>query len=484
MVMGDPFVYEDVFLKLIDRGLKNGASYVEVRLQTDEGSSITMRNGKVLGFSTFGGGGVGIRALVEGGMGFASTNKMDGESLDKALASAVSAARSASRLKKRKIGLSDERLGRASYEAYQKKRLEDLSFEFLTEEGKRVESEVRDSVKRTKLSVFSISFSTHIQEKLILTSDGAHISSKVPRLYASLNFVLEDGGKTMQRWREYSGSGGAELLEEWKIESEVSEEAKRLETVMLFGVSPPKEKLDVVLGQEIVGLAMHESSGHPMEADRILGREAAQAGESFVKPESFGTKIGSPLATVIEDPTIPGSSGFYLFDDEGVPAKPRYLYKEGYINEPLLNRETAFMLARKSNGSARAMSYAAEPLIRMSNTYLEPGDKSFEELIEDISFGIYMRSYMEWNIDDIRWNQRYVGLESYIIKNGEIGDPVRNPVMEVTTGEFYGKLFAKDKNLKFFPGTCGKGEPHQGVPVWFGGPNVRLIGIGIKSLGD
>lgn len=443
-----------------------------------------MRNGRVLSLSSFGGEGVGIRILLDGGIGFSSTNSLNKSSLREALERALSAARVAGRLKRRKTGMSDERVGKASYEALQKRRIDDLSVDLLVERARDAEKNARDALKEARLSVFAFSLSSHVQEKLLLTSDGAKIQSRIPRLYASINFVLEDSGRTLQRWREFGGSGGAELLDEWKIEEEMREEASNLEVVMLRGISPPNEKLDLVLGQEIVGLAMHESSGHPMEADRILGREAAQAGESFVKPERIGEKIGSALATVIDDPTIPGSMGFYLYDDEGIPARAKHLYREGVIWEPLMNREMAFMVGRKSNGSARAMNYASEPLVRMSNTYLEPGTMSFEELIEDIYFGLYVKSYMEWNIDDIRWNQRYVGLESYIIRNGEINEPVRNPVIEITTGDFYGKLVGKDKNLKFFPGTCGKGEPHQGIPVWFGGPNVRLRNVSVRALGD
>jgi len=480
----DAEIDEDLLLGLIERGMQMGARYVEVRYQRDSGRSLMMRNGKVLSISSFSSSGVGIRVLLDGGFGFASTNILSSSSLSDALNAALSAARSASKSKRRKAGMSEERLGRASYQVFQKKSIEDLDMGELVESGKAIEDRVRESLKEAKLSVLAASFSVHMQEKLLLTSDGAHVRSTVPRAYASLNYVLEGGGRTMQRWREFGGSGGAELFGEWNMEEEVSEEASRLERVMLRGGRPPSERLELVLGQEIVGLAVHESSGHPMEADRVLGREAAQAGESFVKPDMIGTKMGSRMATVIEDPTIPGSMGFYLYDDEGVPARLRYLYREGMISEMLLNRETAFILGRRSNGAARAMSYAVEPLVRMSNTYMEPGDMEFEEMIEDVSLGLFMKSYMEWNIDDVRWNQRYVGLESYLIRNGEIAEPVLNPVVEITTGDFYGKIVAKDRNLRFFPGTCGKGEPHQGVPVWFGGPNVRISGVKVRGLGD
>jgi predicted Zn-dependent protease len=128
---------------------------------------------------------------------------------------------------------------------------------------------------------------------------------------------------TLQRRFEFGGSGGLEQLGKWKPAEHAGEEVVKLEKVLLEGVEPPKEPVDVIVGSEIVGLIVHESCGHPSEADRILGREAAQAGMSFIKPGMLGQRIGSEHATVIDDPTIPGSYGFYLYDDEGVPARAR-----------------------------------------------------------------------------------------------------------------------------------------------------------------
>jgi len=224
-------------------------------------------------------------------------------------------------------------------------------------------------------------------------------------------------------------------------------------------------------------LIIHESCGHPCEADRILGREAAQAGLSFIKPSMKGLDIGSQHATVVDDPTIPGSFGFYLYDDECVAARAKFLYREGVVEGFLHNRWTAHVFRVESNGSARARNYRSEPIVRMSNTYLTPGSCSFEELVEDIGEGVYISSYMEWNIDDERWNQRYVGLEAYRIVGGELKEPVRNPVLEITTRDFYSKMDAKGCRVMFEAGLCGKGEPMQGVPVWFGGPDVRLRGV-------
>ncbi|MEM4529129.1 MAG: TldD/PmbA family protein, partial [Candidatus Methanomethylicaceae archaeon] len=135
----------------------------------------------------------------------------------------------------------------------------------------------------------------------------------------------------------------------------------------------------------------------------------------------------------------------------------------------------------ESNGSARASSYSREPIIRMSNTFIEPGDYSFEELLEDIKHGIYIKSFMEWNIDDIRWNHRYVGLEAYAIENGELKHPIRDAVIEATTKVIFSSIDAIGNDLKFNAATCGKGQPDQGVPVWTGGPSIRMRNIYIKK---
>lgn len=165
-----------------------------------------------------------------------------------------------------------------------------------------------------------------------------------------------------------------------------------LKEAHLRGRKPPEGRVDLVISPEVAGIAVHESVGHPpYESDRIFGREAAQAGESFVKPDMLGERIGSEAVTVIEDPTIPNSwGGFYLYDDEGVKARPRYLIRNGIINEFLMNREYAAKLGQRSNAAARAINYNREPIVRMANTYLAPGDHSFEELIEDVKLGVYM----------------------------------------------------------------------------------------------
>jgi TldD protein len=225
----------------------------------------------------------------------------------------------------------------------------------------------------------------------------------------------------------------------------------------------------------------HESVGHPYEADRILGREAAQAGESFVTKNMLGKKIGNPIVTVVDDPTVPNSYGFYLFDNEGVKARRKYLMKKGVINEFLHNRQTAAQMGLKeSNGSSRATEYDRESIVRMSNTFVLPGKHTEEELIRGVKKGVYMKNFNEWNIDDKRLNQKYVGAEAFLIKNGRLEKPVLNPVVEISTPDLWSSVDAVGKKIEFHAAVCGKGEPMQGIPVAHGGPPIRLRKIRVN----
>jgi TldD protein len=201
----------------------------------------------------------------------------------------------------------------------------------------------------------------------------------------------------------------------------------------------------------------------------------------------LGKRIGSEVVNVVDDPTFTYKKmkgyGYYLWDDEGVKARRKMLIKNGVINEFLHNRETAAKFGIKSNGSARASSYSLEPLIRMSNTFMLPGDFEFEELLKGIKLGIYIKTGEEWNIDDRRLNMRNVGKEAYLIKNGKIVGLVRRPIIEIKTPAFYSNIDAVDKNFDFIAATCGKGDPVQGVPVWCGGPNIRLRNVGVLRYG-
>jgi TldD protein len=316
--------------------------------------------------------------------------------------------------------------------------------------------------------------SSELDEKYYVNSDGSEVESRIPRVSFFGILTAIEGGEIAQRMIQQAETGGLEVIKRIGLVSKVEEEARILRRVIAKATKLEPGVMDVILSPELSGIAAHESVGHPQEADRVLGREGAQAGESYLKKDSMGFSVGSSEANISDDPTILHSNGYSPVDDEGVKAVKRRLITEGRVTEFLQNRSTAAELKVKNNGAARSTDFNREPIIRMSNTFVEPGQYSTEELIAQVKDGLYFKSFTEWNIDDKRLNQRYVGLEAYRIKNGSVGEMVKAPVLEITTPALWGSVKARGKKIEFEAAVCGKGDPMQGIPVWTGGPDTLL----------
>jgi len=463
----------------VNYALKLGVKYVEARLQNDIKHTYILKNGNPEAIGISREKGISIRVLINGGLGFSSVNVVNRDFIKDAVKTAVSMAKASVKLLKKPIGLSEERIVEDEWEVKEKRPLESVSIEdkleYLYNIDKIVSSEKEIGIS---IPMRVLELSEWFTEKYFVNSDGTRIKSKTPRIKFICHLTAVDPEKgSEQEFIEKGGCGGWEIVENWDLIDYMENKAKTLGRIVREGKTPPSGKLDVVLGSSIVGLAVHESTGHPYEADRILGREAAQAGESFVKPNMIGYTIGSEIVNVVDDPTIEGSFGYYLYDDEGVKARRRYLIKNGVINEFLHNRETAYEFGVSSNAAARASSFDREPIVRMANTFMLAGDYTLEELVEDIKIGVFMKTFGEWNIDDRRFNMRFIGRECYLVENGEIKNFIRRPILEITTPSFYKSIDAISKNLAFDAATCGKGDPPQGVPVWTGGPEIRLRNV-------
>jgi len=473
---------EDLLEFSINYARDLGADYAEARFQSDVSESVIVKN-RVPEASLFQEKrGLSVRVIFKGSLGFASTDKVTKNEARNTATRAFKIAKAAARVLVRGVSMGGEDLekGKVTIKPRINFSCVDLEskIQLLQEVDERAEEAAKEA--EAKLPARILTLDTRDTEKIVITSDGANVSSSIPRaaLFAFLTAYDPEKG-TAQRYLNLGEAAGWESVERWNLPKLLWEEAYSLASILKEAKSPSKGAMDIVLGPEVVGIVSHESCGHPGEADRILGREAAQAGETYLKTNSRGERVGSALVNVADDPTIKGSFGFYMYDDEGVKARKRLLIKEGVINEFLQNRETATVFGVQSNGSSRAVAYDREPIVRMANTFLEPGDYSTDELIEEVRDGVYIKNFMEWNIDDRRFNQRYVGLEAYRIENGELKERIRNPVLEITTPGLWSAVDAVGKDLEFQAAYCGKGDPMQGIPVWTGGPHARLRKIRI-----
>ncbi len=466
----------------VDFALQMGAEYAEARYEKILTEGYSMRNGEILSAGKKEQEGIGIRIIVEGSLGFCSIDGLDKGELEQSIEEAHRMASSYTR--REPVRFSKEDVHEDSWETRVAIPFHDVDQEtkvdFLTDIDKSMDPE------ENGLALRNLSLKTVNRIKHLTTSEGCDIQGSKSLFSLGVMFQAEHNGHSEQRHFSIGGAGGWEWAEDEDLRERIADDATRTSRVVSEAKSMELGEIDVVVGPEVAGIMAHENCGHPSEGDRIKGREAAQAGESWYSDLVIGeSQIGSEALTIIDDPTIRGSAGFYPYDDEGVRARPRYLIKKGILNELLLNREFAYRFDTKSTAAARSTGYEREPIIRMANTYIAPGDHSQEELVEDIDKGIFMSSFTEWNIDDRRFQSKYVGSHALLIENGNLTEKlVRRPVLELTTRRLFRSIDACGTGFKADLATCGKSDPMQGIPVWTGGPcavrlrNVR-VGVGI-----
>ena len=460
----------------VDRAQSKGATYAEARYEKQDPESFILKNGVLDALYVGHDRGIGVRVLANGALGFAATNEMTKAGVRAIVDDAVKVAKASRR--KTKITFAQEDSLQMNWSVPEQKKLADVSVEEKIAEIQGVDRDVTGLGYKIAARYFNLS--DNRIEKYFANSEGSRIRSYSPRLRVFYFLTVMEGADAEQTSRNYGWSGGWEGVSAWDLSKRVVEEARSMHRSLTKGKKSPEGKMDLVAGPQVAGIASHESCGHPTEADRVLGREAAQAGKSFIPPDGAGMRVGSDVVNVVDDPTIENAIAYYLTDDEGVKARRRYLYKEGRVTEFLQNRETAAAFHTHSNGASRAVNYNVEAIVRMANTFVEPKDHSVEELLEDVKFGVYMKSFMEWNIDDKRYNAKYAGREAYLVENGEVKHPVRNTIIELTTPAFWSAVDAVGKDLDFEAGFCGKSDPGQALDASLGGPTIRLRNVYLR----
>lgn len=461
----------------VDLAQQKGATYAEARFENQKQEVFLLKNGMLDAIYVGDSSGIGVKVLCEGSLGFAATNDLSKGSVRDVVEEAIKVARAGAR--KDPIVFTEEPSVEVSWSVTEKKPIFDTPVEEKLDTILHIDRELMDLGLNIPARFFQWTGKTI--EKQFVNSEGTRIASYSPRSRFSFFLtVVHDGDSEQSGFRSYGYGGGWEAHEEWDTLNRVLEEARSMGRALGEGKRSPEGRMDLVAGPQVAGIASHESCGHPTEADRVLGREASQAGKSFITPDSMGTRVGSEVVNVVDDPTVPNAIAYYEYDDEGVKARRRYLYKEGIVHELLQNRETAAALGTRSNAASRAVNYNVEAIVRMANTFVEPQDWSVEEMVEDVKSGVYMKSFMEWNIDDKRYNGKYVGREAYLIENGEIKEPVRRTVIEITTPAFWSAVDAVGKDLEFEAGYCGKSDPEQSLDAMLGGPTIRLRDIYLR----
>ncbi len=291
------------------------------------------------------------------------------------------------------------------------------------------------------------------------------LRSVVPMLSATANAGSDTQIRTFGG-HGFCRQGGLEVLDQTGFQAaapRIADEALQL----LAAPNCPQDRMDVLLAPDQMMLQIHESIGHPLELDRILGDERNYAGTSFVTPDMFGSyRYGSDLLTVTFDPTRPEEFASYGFDDDGQPARRACLIRHGILQRGLGGLSSQARSGLPGVATSRAQSWNRPPIDRMANLNLEPGESSFAEMVAAVERGIYMQTNTSWSIDDSR-NKFQFGCEwGRLIENGRLTSVVKNPNYRGVSATFWRNLTMVGDQLQVL-GTpyCGKGEPNQTIRV-------------------
>jgi TldD protein len=470
---------------------QRGASYADARLVDSRNRALATKNGKLGQASDAESLGIGIRVIADGAWGFAATDDLSRSTVEETAARAIAIARASAKLKQEDIRLAPEKPVTADWttpyqiDPFQTSVEENL--ELLFEIDKQL-----CSVSGITLAEANLNF--HREEQWFFSTEGANIHQtkySTGTGYAAYAFA----GNDIQK-RSYPSSYGGqwqnkgyELIHELKL----VESARRIaeEAVALHKAEQcPEGRSTLILEGSQLGLQIHESIGHPIELDRVLGMEANFAGTSFLTLDKLrNLRYGSDLVNVVADARQEHGPGLgtFAFDDEGVPAQCTPIITNGLFTGYLSSRETAHTVGvSRSGGTLRAENWNRLPIIRMTNVSLLPGENplTLEQLISDTDDGVYMETNRSWSIDDKRYNFQFGTEIGWEIKHGRRARMLKNCSYSGITTEFWNSLDAicsRDEWVLWGTPNCGKGQPQQVMGTGHGAAPSRFRNVKVGS---
>ena len=430
------------------------ARYIEIRVEEVEGTHVRYRGKELdeIGHTT----GIGgcVRALAEG-WGFASFNQI--EDLKGKVSTAV---RNAHLVSDKGIVLTPVEPVVDIVPPFVKKDPMDVS---LQDKKTLLDSYVDILWSVPRITTSTIGYGDGRRKRVFATSEGAYIQQEKIDVSLRISAMARNGGDVQQSGLSLGSNGDFSFVEH------LHEDAKKVARTAVDLLDAPQVKggeYTVVLDPVLAGVFIHEAFGHLSEADHVYENQRLR--EIMV----MGRRFGGPHINVVDSAMMPGLRGSYAYDDEGVPATKTYLLKEGVLVGRLHSRETAATMSENPTGHARAISSHFPPIVRMTNTYIEPGSATFDEIVSEIKDGLYV---CNWYGGMTTMEQfTFSAGETYAIRNGRVEGLMR-PVL------LSGNLFTTMDNLDAIGddldmnqgGGCGKGG-QMPLPVSNGSPHIRI----------
>ena len=475
-------------LDALDAALARGVSYADTRVMEIRDRQVSTKNGKAGHVSSGESMGLAVRVLAGGCWGFAATDDLTREGVQAAAALALDIARAGTLAKKHDVVLAPE----DKYEATWVSPIRVDPFTIPVDRNVALLLDVDRELRRNPgVTLAEGAMSFERRRQVFASSIGSLIDQTRYLSGAGYAAVAYKDGEIQKRSYPNSFGGqhqlkGYELIDEWDLVGNAARIAE--EAVALHGADQcPEGEFDLILDSSQLGLQIHESIGHPIELDRVLGSEANYAGMSFLTLDQLNRlRYGSEIVNVVCDARLKHGPGLgtFAFDDEGVPAQCVDIIRGGQFVGYMTSRETAAAVGQKrSNGCMRADGWERLPLIRMNNVSLLPGEQTLDEVF-DIDDGIYMETNRSWSIDDKRYNFQFGCEIGWEIRHGKRVRMLKNPSYSGISTEFWNSCAAiagADHWTLWGVPNCGKGQPEQVMGTGHGASPARFRNIKVGS---
>ena len=478
---------QDWATRAIDTAKRRGASYADARVMDIRQRDISTKNGEVGTLVESESLGIGIRVIASGAWGFASTDRLTHEGIDSCAAEAVAIAKASALAKHADVALAPEN---PYVDTWQNPFVKDpfrIPVERQIEVLLAADKEMRRS-KGVTLAEGSMTFRKI--DQLFVSTIGSVIHQIKMQSGAGIVATSFAGSEIQKRSYPNSFGGqhaleGYELIEALDLVGNAGRTGE--EAVALHSAAQCPEKTGtIILSGSQLGLQIHESIGHPIELDRVLGQEANFAGMSFLTVDKLRKlKYGSDIVNVVADARLAHGPGLgtFAYEDEGVPAQCTPIITNGLFTGYLSNRETASAIGEdRSNGTMRTESWNRLPIIRMTNISINPGTWKYDDLTADTDDAILMDTNRSWSIDDRRYHFQFSTEIGWEIKGGKKGRMIKNPSYSGITTEFWNScdaICSRDDWTLWGTPNCGKGQPMQTMGTGHGASPARFRNIKI-----
>ncbi|GBF36830.1 MAG TPA: TldD/PmbA family protein [Methanothermococcus okinawensis] len=434
-------------------------AYWDIRIINIRSNNIILKDGSIEEISSGTTTGVAVRVLYKNGWGYGNSHRINFEEIKTLLERAYRMAKLSNENSKKTVILKDVKIYRDHVKSIGKINPKDVDVE--EKKGYIIEAHKNMLDKEGMIVSTSVLYSDILGNSLFVSSEGALIRNEVSRVLMGITAVARDNSN-IQYASERIGGYGFEVVKEGNIE-ELSKNTKERAIRLLRAKPCPKGEFKAVLDPELAGVFIHEAVGHASEADLVLQNDS-------VFKDKIGERVGSDYVTVIDNPLIENAFGYYKYDSEGVKGRETVIIEEGILKSYLHTRETAGRLDMEVTGNGRAEGLN-KPLVRMSNTYIKPGDWDFQELIEDTKNGIFLRGSRGGQVDTGKGLFQFNAVEAFLIENGELTTPLRDAGLSGEITEILHNVDGVTKEFKLSVGYCGKNG--QSVPVGDGGGSIR-----------